>query len=387
MNILLVAPNEVEVPPYQGYGGTERVIYDLALQFARHGHTVDVICKKTSKIHGDQVCALPYPNEQSEEGDLNFLHNYISSHGDKYDLVNLHIFKLEYVRRLSQLFNPLVISIHYYVDEARIRPFADLDAYYLVQSGSQERFFKPFLGDRVKGILQGIRTDHIPFRYKPFAETATQELRLDFLKNLKASGIQRYLLVLSKISRRKGQFTAIKLSKILNNPIIIAGKPNDDYEDARTSSVDYFYNIIKPQVDNRQIFYFGNANEREKYELMRNALAFVLPTGFEDEWWNEAFGRVVAESLATGTPVVAHKNGAMKEQITDGRNGYLFTTFDEALDKLKKIDKISRKFCRQDALKRLDADRFARECLKHFNHLVNNHHLSNSSKLKQTQTS
>lgn len=38
---------------------------------------------------------------------------------------------------------------------------------------------------------------------------------------------------------------------------------------------------------------------------------------------NEGFGRVVAEAMAAGTPVVASREGAMPELVGDGHLGFL----------------------------------------------------------------
>ena len=41
--------------------------------------------------------------------------------------------------------------------------------------------------------------------------------------------------------------------------------------------------------------------------------------------WYEAFGRVAAEALACGVPLIASRLGAMEEIVTDGRTGLHFT--------------------------------------------------------------
>lgn len=361
MNILLIAPNEIAIPPYQGYGGTERVVYDLALQFAGMGHTVSVICKEGSEIDHRKVTLLHSP----QTGELEFILDYLSQHQHAYDIVHLHIFKFDYVEKISTLVSTLVTSIHYYIGEMRAQEYEALSSYYLVQSKSQERYYRQYLS-QVKGILQGIKTSHIPFSAKPFKEATVNDVTLNFQKDMKKAGVEDYFIILSKISSRKGQSTAIKLAKELQYPLVIAGEPKNDYEGAKETSIAYFQNKIKPYIDNKSVFYYGNAGEYEKYELMKYARAFILPTGFEDPWWREAFGRVVAESLATGTPVVAHDNGAMNEQIIEGENGYLFQTYDEAVDKLNRIDELKRTVCREDAIQRLSAARFAGECMHYF---------------------
>lgn len=48
--------------------------------------------------------------------------------------------------------------------------------------------------------------------------------------------------------------------------------------------------------------------------------------------WFEPSGRVIMEAMATGLPVVAHKNGGYAEWIVHGKNGFLFETEEEAFN-------------------------------------------------------
>ena len=49
------------------------------------------------------------------------------------------------------------------------------------------------------------------------------------------------------------------------------------------------------------------------------------------------FGLSVVESFACGTPVVAFNKGSMPEIISDGKNGFLVSTIDEACIRSSKI--------------------------------------------------
>ncbi|MCC7199515.1 MAG: glycosyltransferase family 4 protein [Gammaproteobacteria bacterium] len=55
--------------------------------------------------------------------------------------------------------------------------------------------------------------------------------------------------------------------------------------------------------------------------------------------WVEPSGRVVMEAMATGLPVVAHRNGGYAEWITHGRDGFLFDTQQQAFELLAALRK------------------------------------------------
>ena len=67
----------------------------------------------------------------------------------------------------------------------------------------------------------------------------------------------------------------------------------------------------------------GGKSSEEVLELMRNASALICPS-----LWYEGMPRVVIESLAVGTPVLASRIGCYPEMITEGENGALFTAGD-----------------------------------------------------------
>ena len=52
---------------------------------------------------------------------------------------------------------------------------------------------------------------------------------------------------------------------------------------------------------------------------------------------NEALGRVTVEAMFYGCPVLGYNSGGTKELISDGYNGFLFSSIDEAIAKLSMV--------------------------------------------------
>jgi len=84
--------------------------------------------------------------------------------------------------------------------------------------------------------------------------------------------------------------------------------------------------------------------------LYRRADIFVFPTS----WETEGFGLVAAEAMASGTPVVASRIGAIPEVVVDGESGLLVTPNDPeelaiALERLLEDDGLRGKMGRAAA--------------------------------------
>jgi glycosyltransferase involved in cell wall biosynthesis len=82
----------------------------------------------------------------------------------------------------------------------------------------------------------------------------------------------------------------------------------------------YYKNKIEPKISNSILL---QTNVHDKNELFKNSRAFLFPIE-----WEEPFGLVMVESMATGTPVIAYARGATKEIIKDGETGFLVNPSD-----------------------------------------------------------
>jgi glycosyltransferase involved in cell wall biosynthesis len=108
----------------------------------------------------------------------------------------------------------------------------------------------------------------------------------------------------------------------------------------------------------------------EQSAFSANARAVLVPSTFE-----EPFGMVMIESLASGTPVIGLDSGAIPEVIRDGETGFVVPKvvqgkqIDEArtasglAEAMVKIDRIDRRACRRDFESRFTLDRMV---LDHF---------------------
>jgi glycosyltransferase involved in cell wall biosynthesis len=62
------------------------------------------------------------------------------------------------------------------------------------------------------------------------------------------------------------------------------------------------------------------------------------------------------ESLASGTPVVAWRNGALSEIVSHGRTGWLVSSVEEMADAIARTDELDLAECRREAERRFSSE-------------------------------
>ncbi len=137
------------------------------------------------------------------------------------------------------------------------------------------------------------------------------------------------------MSPDKGCHVAIDVAQRAGTPLRIGAKMRDEHER------EYFEECVRPQL-NGNVEFLGELTHEEKVDLLGRADALLFPVDVE-----EAFGLVLAEAMACGTPVVALRRGAVPEVVADGRTGYVVSDADEMVAALGRVEEIKRAECRR----------------------------------------
>jgi glycosyltransferase involved in cell wall biosynthesis len=116
---------------------------------------------------------------------------------------------------------------------------------------------------------------------------------------------------------------AIEIAKRTGIPLRIAAKIDP-------ADINYFKSQIEPMLDNGLIEFIGEINDAQKQDFLGNALALLFPID-----WPEPFGLVMIEAMATGTPVIAWRNGSVPEVIEHGLTGIVLDSIDGAVDAVR----------------------------------------------------
>jgi glycosyltransferase involved in cell wall biosynthesis len=179
---------------------------------------------------------------------------------------------------------------------------------------------------------------------------------LHFVEHPQGWQNQPYLTWLGKIMPWKGLDIAIQVTLKTHHRLVFAGVLD---ETNHPESKVYFKQKIEPFIDGDQIQFLGPANLALKDQLLGNALAFLNPIT-----WEEPFGMVSTESMATGTPVISFNRGGARESIIDRQTGFLVQDQSAMIDAVSHIDQIDRQVTRQHIEKHFSAAAMSQKYLK-----------------------
>ncbi len=325
MKIAQISPLWERVPP-PGYGGTEAVVHALTEGLVAQGHEV-VLFASGDSITSAELRAV-YPRSLRTAGDIEDPRPYDWLHiasalaeAGECDIIHNHAGELAMV--MSQLVpTPMLTTMHCLITPDTRIIWEHYAGYYNTVSKAARRTIPDGITacHYVGAVYNGIDTARFPFR----------------------TDKEDHLLFLSRIAPEKGAHLAIAVARKLGLPLLMAGKV--DRVDRR-----YFEETIEPLVDGEQIRYVGEVTREQAKELFAAARALLLPIT-----WEEPFGLVMPEAMATGTPVIAFRRGAAPELIVDGETGFLVDNVDEMAAAVPKLDRIDPLRCRRHVEENFD---------------------------------
>src|SRR3989344_1557327 len=139
-----------------------------------------------------------------------------------------------------------------------------------------------------------------------------------------------YYLAGGRLARPKHIDLIVRACREQNIPLKVFGRGFAGYEDEiQNSSADW-----RIKIQNSNTEFLGEVREEEKYELMRNAKAYVFASTDED------FGITPVEAMSVGCPVIAYRGGGVLETVIEGKTGLFFDelTEESLLKAIKRFD-------------------------------------------------
>lgn len=321
MKIIISTDPEIPVPP-ELYGGAERIANWLINGLSAQEHCIILVANGESTNENSKL--YPWPRNYSR----GFLNNTLNSLfllkiilKEKPDVIycfsriiylypSFFLIKKQFIKRYGRFISPKSTFIANRIFGKRIQ-YVALANHMLSHLNKKEKFHV---------IPNCVDTD--------------------FFKddiNIKKT----HLLFLGRIEHIKGTYEAIQISLKSNTPLVIAGNiPDDQHE--------YFKQKVEPYLNHELIHYVGSVNDIQKRDLLQKSIAMLFPINFD----REAFGIVLIESLACGTPVIGSNLAAVPEIIINGKNGFVCDTIDEMLMCVDKINMIDRSYVREKAVEK-----------------------------------
>jgi glycosyltransferase involved in cell wall biosynthesis len=168
-----------------------------------------------------------------------------------------------------------------------------------------------------------------------------------------------FLLWLGRVCPEKGTDIALQIAHKLGLRLIVAGRVH-----AFPSHQKYFDTHVAPLLDTKREF-VGPVGLNEKAALLARARGLLVPSLVA-----ETSSLVAMEAVASGTPVIAFRSGALPEIIEHGRTGFIVDGSEEMAEAVQQLSAISATTCRQVAASRFSVHRMLNDYLRLYKDLV-----------------
>jgi glycosyltransferase involved in cell wall biosynthesis len=322
LDLCLVAPPSLRIPPFHGYGGSQRGIYDLCHVLTARGHRVTLCGPGDSRASVRRLIAplphalweddSPYPRGERDALTERYAAEVAATlEREHFDLINVRFDHPGLIRALVLRDRaPVLYSCHNPASERFVRLGAELAGRLYTNAHCRAHREQYRAVPDMQVVPYGMDVHGYRFRPAPLGAWPTPPA-LPVLARLWRER-RDYCAWIGRIAPSKGTRAAIDIARRAGLALVIAGAP----ENRHHPTVDYFEQRILPEVDDHDVFFAGVADEVAKQELLGGAVATLFTTGLEQPTWAEPFGRVIMESLACGTPLVAHAHGSAPEILT-----------------------------------------------------------------------
>ena len=332
LRIAQVAPPIEPVPP-SGYGGTERVVYELVRGLHARGHQVTTFASGDSDVPGELVPTVERALRSDgfggdATGYVERTIELLDARLAEFDIVHLHVeaWSPPVLRRINEGTGPVAVAtFHGRLDLPWAREgLAHAGAGIVALSASQAAPH-PELPWAI--IPTGLDLSTAPFRERPGDDLA----------------------FVGRVTPEKGVIEAIELARLTGRRLRLAAKVGPTPKEQ-----DFNLAVFEPALKaaGSIVEFLGEVDGPARDELLAESYATLMPGH-----WPEPFGLVAIESLATGTPVLAMRAGALPEIVRHGLDGFLGDDVEGLAYYLDDIAGLDRAAIRASVLERFSAER------------------------------
>lgn len=298
-------------------GGAEQVVAQLDRALVAAGHRSLVVACAGSRVAG-RLVELPAPPPTIDAAARARMHRRVAAaiaevlRAERVDLMHFH--GLDHSAYLPDFGPPALVSLHLPLD------------WYAPQALHPRRprtWLLPVSADQARRAPHGVRLlpaigngVHVPPR----------------------SALHRrdFALALGRICAEKGFPDALDAARCAGVPLLLAGQVFPWAEHRRHFEAD-----IVPRLDALRRW-IGPVGGERKRRLLATARCVLVPSHVA-----ETSSLVAMEAMASGTPVIAYRAGALADIVRHGVTGYLVDDVAGMAAAIREADRIDAVACRQ----------------------------------------
>jgi glycosyltransferase involved in cell wall biosynthesis len=310
LNILLICNARL---PVFAYGGTERVVWDLAYALGVRGHRVRLLAAAGTTCPFAEVSSIdlrrPLKDQIADNTDIVHFHNRPEFDPDTD-------------------FLPYVYTQHGNETSARPMP---LNTVFVSKNHAHRFGSDQYVHNGLDWVLYGAPDFSRARKWVHFLGNAAWKV-----KNLRG---------------------AIQVARDADEILAVLGGHRLNFKRG-------FRFTLSPRVR-----FFGMVGGQQKMDLLNSSRGLIFPV-----IWDEPFGLAVIESLYFGCPVFASQRGSLPELIT-ADTGFLSNDLEELASALRE-HQFDALVCHQHALERFSAQRMAEDYVKKYEKVISGASLS-----------
>jgi glycosyltransferase involved in cell wall biosynthesis len=339
LTVLSVSYSLARVSPGTA-GGAEQVLLTIDKALVQKGHRSVVLASKGSRCHGLLISAR-IPSGVLDEAAKNEARQVFKHLIDRtlahYSVDVIHMHGIDFAEYLPDADIPIVVSLH-----LPLRWYSQ----YVLKRSAKNISFVCVSHHQAQTAPPGFHCERV----------IPNGVDLDQRRPARRTG--NYVLAMGRICPEKAFHLAIEAAERAEQNLIIGGTVFE-YPEHRA----YFDSQIAPRLNDR-IRFIGPVGGERKAQLLAGAKCLLIPSQVA-----ETSSLLAMEAIASGTPVIAWRSGALPEVVADRRTGFIVSSVEEMVYAISCIGQIDRRECRREAKKRFDARRMASKYLELYEHV------------------
>jgi UDP-glucose:tetrahydrobiopterin glucosyltransferase len=311
-------------------GGVELILSALAKSFNKQGHDVEVVAPRGSQIDDIKVHQfdgrLHIPMQKMQRNDAVF--TPIDS-----VLVNMWKFVIERAQQFDYVINFAYDKLPFEQHHACSIPIGHIISMSSLND-EMDLLFERIASNYPRAMLMHSHVQVTTFNSTILKAVQIIECGIDASLYQYNANPKDYLAFVGRISREKGIADIFQIAEKTNYLIKAWGYMEDETCWKEAQSI----------FPNAKVVYSGFLPSSELQHELGQARAQLMTHKLI-----EAFGLVVIEALACGTPTITYDRGAPAEIIQDGRTGFVVPAddIDKMISSINMIDQIKRSDCRE----------------------------------------